>query len=157
MNKNLLKAIVIVALLYLIWLVVAAYFEMEGNKILLSLKYWSLIGVILYVIFLILEIIVYLKSSKKEREEIKIISEALKKVMCSDCKTVFLVSDTGVRPLRYTCPNCGKEGVLRGKTVEGKARKIVCENCNVEFEIFDTGERPLSYSCPNCHFEGVVS
>ena len=156
MNKNLLKIIVIVSLVYLAWLILVAFYEIKGVEILLSLKYWSIIGIILYASFLFIEFLIYMTPPAK-REEIKIVSEALKKVMCSDCKTIFLISDTGVRPLRYTCPNCGKEGVLRGKTVEGKARKIVCENCNVEFEIFDTGERPLSYSCPNCHFEGVVS
>ena len=99
----------------------------------------------------------YITAPREEEEEIKIVSEAIKKIVCSNCKTVFTIRDTGVRPLKYKCPNCGMEGVLRGKSVKGKRISVQCDKCGNEFEIFDTGERPLIYRCPVCHYQGEVS
>ncbi len=156
-QKNLLKLIIIISITYFIWLAIVTINEIKfGYNLLLSLKSWSIIGMAIYILFLILEIIIYISTPKKEIKEIKIVSEALKKVFCSNCKTTFTISDTGVRPLRYTCPNCGMEGVLKGRTTEGRRLKVICQNCNNEFEIFDTGEKPLIYECPNCHSKGEI-
>ncbi|KAA0001774.1 MAG: hypothetical protein FE048_04925 [Thermoplasmata archaeon] len=156
-HKNLLKIIVIASIIYFIWLFIVALNEtMYGEKILISLKMWSIIGVLLYILFLIIEILLYITTPKKEAREIKIVSEVIKKVVCSHCHATFTISDTGVRPLKYTCPNCGKEGVLRGKRVKGIVKSITCSNCGNVFDVFDTGEKPLSYECPACHYQGVV-
>ena len=156
-QKNLLKVIVIVSIIYFIWLFIVAMQEaMKGGVILFSLKIWSIVGIILYIFFLLVELLVYISTPKAEGKEIKIVSEVIKKVVCSQCHTTFTITDTGVRPLRYTCPNCGKEGVLRGKRVKGVAKRITCDNCGNEFDILDTGEKPLTYVCPSCHYEGVV-
>jgi len=156
-QKNLLKTIVIISIIYFIWLFIVALNEtMYGGKILFSLKMWSVIGILLYILFLIIEILLYVTMPKKERREIKLISEVIKKVVCSNCHATFTISDTGVRPLKYTCPVCGKEGVLRGKRVKGAVKSITCSNCGNVFDVFDTGEKPLSYECPSCHYQGVV-
>ncbi|RLF47209.1 MAG: hypothetical protein DRN29_03110 [Thermoplasmata archaeon] len=156
-QKNLLKIVVIASILYFIWLFIVALNEtMNGSKILLSLKTWSLIGVVVYVFFLFIEIMVYITTPKKETKEIKLVSEVIKKIVCNSCHTTFTITDTGVRPMKYVCPNCGKEGVLRGKKVKGIVKTITCSSCGDKFEIIDTGERPLTYQCPSCHYEGVV-
>ncbi|HHF56165.1 MAG TPA: hypothetical protein ENL42_04535 [Thermoplasmatales archaeon] len=156
-QKNLLKVIVIVSIIYFIWLFIVAMQQARGGgEILFPLKIWAIAGIILYIFFLLVELIVYATTPKTEGKEIKIVSEVIKKVMCSQCHTTFTISDTGVRPLKYTCPNCGKEGVLRGKRVKGVARHITCSNCGNEFDVLDTGEKPLTYVCPSCHHEGVV-
>jgi len=156
-------AITLISLLYFAWLMVVVLKErgyiLAGTNLFLSLKEWAIIGIILYAIFLVVEIFYYLSSSKekKEVEGIKLVSAVTKKIVCSNCNTVFNITDTGVRPLRYTCPNCGEVGVLRGKTAEGIRRSIICDECKNTFEVYDTGERPLKYECPSCHFEGTIS
>ncbi len=155
--NNLLKAIVILAVIYFLWLFIVAIKDvMGGDGILLTLKTWSIIGIAFYILLLIVEIMVYAFTPREEAEEIKVVTEAIKQVTCSNCKTVFNITDTGVRPLKYTCPNCGMEGVLRGKKVEGIKRTITCESCQNNFEIIDTGEKPLKYVCPVCHYEGEI-
>ena len=157
-RKTLLKAIFVISLLYFIWLIMAVANETFWSyNLYLSFKTWSIIGIIAYAAFIIIEVLLYITSPKEEEEEIKIVSEAIKKIVCSNCKTVFTIRDTGVRPLKYKCPNCGMEGVLRGKSVKGKRLAIECDKCGNEFEIFDTGERPLKYKCPVCHYQGVLS
>ncbi|MCD6572786.1 MAG: hypothetical protein J7K95_01660 [Thermoplasmata archaeon] len=157
-RKTLLKAIFVISLLYFIWLIMAVANETFWSyNLYLSFKTWSIIGIIAYAAFIIIEVLLYITAPKEEEEEIKIVSEAIKKIVCSNCKTVFTIRDTGVRPLKYKCPNCGMEGVLRGKSVKGKRLAIECDKCGNEFEIFDTGERPLKYKCPVCHYQGVLS
>ncbi len=154
---GLLKTVVILAVIYFLWLfIVAVNDAMGGNGILLRLKTWSFIGIALYAILLIVEIMIYFLYPGEEKEEIKVVAEAIKQVTCSNCKTVFKISDTGVRPLKYTCPNCGMEGVLRGKRVEGVKKIITCESCQNSFEVIDTGEKPFKYVCPVCHYEGAI-
>jgi predicted RNA-binding Zn-ribbon protein involved in translation (DUF1610 family) len=155
--------IAFISLLYFIWLMVVLLKErgyvLAGTDLFLSLKEWAIIGIILYAIFLVMEIFYYLSTPKEEKEVggIKLVSSVTKKVVCSNCNTVFTITDTGVRPLRYTCPNCGEPGVLRGKTAEGVRKSITCDECEHTFEVYDTGERPLKYECPKCHFEGIIS
>ena len=157
-KKSVSKAVVIVSFIYFIWLIVASAAEVFGGiKIFFSLKEWSIIGIFIYIVLLLIEVYVYFTIPEKKTKEMKIVSEVMKKVVCSECKTKFTISDTGVRPLPYTCPNCGKEGTLRGKVIEGKSRFVTCSNCQNEFEIFDTEERPLYYECPQCHFKGAIS
>ena len=157
-RKTLLKAIFVISLLYFIWLIMAVANETFWSyNLYLSFKTWSIIGMIAYAAFIIIEVLLYITAPKEEEEEIKIVSEAIKKIVCSNCKTVFTIRDTGVRPLKYKCPNCGMEGVLREKSVKGKRLAIECNKCGNEFEIFDTGERPLKYKCPVCHYQGVLS
>ena len=157
-KKTILKIIMVISLLYFIWLILASTNEVFFKyNIYLSLKSWSLIGITIYSFFIAIESIIYISQPKEEEEEIKIVSEAIKKIVCSNCKTLFTIKDTGVRPLKYKCPNCGMEGVLRGKSIKGKSIKISCDKCGNEFEIFDTGERPLNYECPVCHNKGVVT
>ncbi len=156
-QKDALKIIVLFAILYFIWLFVVALNEvMNGGTLLLELKMWAIIGVVLYALFLLVEVVMYLTVPKEESREIKLVSEAITRVMCSNCKTTFTISDTGVRPMPYTCPNCGKEGALKGKKVEGSKMNVTCPECSASFEIMDTGERPLTYECPYCHHHGVV-
>ena len=156
-QNNLLKAIVILAVIYFLWLFIVAIKDvMGGDGILLTLKTWSIIGAAFYIILLVVEILVYALTPQEEAEEIKVVAEAIKQVTCSNCKTIFNITDTGVRPLKYTCPNCGMEGVLRGKKVEGIKRTITCDSCQNNFEVIDTGEKPLRYVCPVCHYEGAI-
>ena len=156
-KKIISKTMFMASLLYFIWLIIAAVNESSLKyNMYLSLKTWSIIGIVLYLVFIAIEIIFYL-SQPHEEKEVKIVTEAIKKVVCSNCKTTFTIKDTGVRPLKYTCPNCGMEGVLRGKNIKGKKINILCEKCHNEFEVFDTGERPLAYECPVCHYKGVLS
>lgn len=95
---------------------------------------------------------------------------------CSDCGTVFDISDTGDRPLRHTCPGCGAEGMLREEgaapmlaadpaPVEAaapaaaqpaKRLKLRCGGCKEVFAIEDSGERPLRRPCPYCGRTGEV-
>lgn len=35
------------------------------------------------------------------------------KLRCGGCQTVFVVEDFGQRPIRHSCPGCGKQGELR--------------------------------------------
>ena len=154
---GILKAIVILAVVYFLWLfIVAVNDALGGSDIVVDLKTWSFIGIALYAVMLATELMVYVLYPEEEKDEIKVVSEAIKQVTCSNCNTVFKISDTGVRPLRYTCPNCGMEGVLRGKKVEGIKKVITCESCHNNFEIIDTGVRPLKYVCPVCHYEGAI-
>lgn len=154
--------ITFISLLYFLWLMVVVLKErgyiLSGMNLRLSLKEWAIVGIILYAIFLIIEIFYYISIPKEEKgaDGIKLVSTATKKIVCGNCNTVFTITDTGVRPLRYTCPNCGEEGVLRGKIAEGTMKKIRCERCDSPFDIYDTGVRPLKYECPSCHFEGVI-
>ncbi|HEC75785.1 MAG TPA: hypothetical protein ENI33_00805 [Thermoplasmatales archaeon] len=157
-QKNLLRIIVIISIIYFIWLFIDALNEvMNGTKLLLSLKTWSIIGVVIYIVFLVVEIILYFATPQEKIKEIKLVSPALKKIVCSNCKTTFTISDDGIRPVYYACPNCGKEGVIKGKKIEGISKLITCSNCDKIFEIIDTGDRPLTYECPSCHFRGDVS
>ena len=155
--------IAFVSLLYFLWLMVVVLkdrgYILSNTETFLSLREWAIIGILLYAIFLIVEVFYYLSASRGEAagaEGIKLVSAVTKKIVCSNCNTVFTITDTGVRPLRYTCPNCGMEGALRGKTAEGVRRNIKCGECGNTFEIYDTGERPLKYECPKCHFEGQI-
>jgi len=154
--------IAFVSLLYFLWLMVVVLkdrgYILSDTNIFLSLKEWAIIGTVLYAIFLIVEIFYYLSAPGEEggAEGIKLVSAVSKKIVCSNCNTVFTITDTGVRPLRYTCPNCGMEGALRGKTAEGVRKRIKCGECENTFEIYDTGDRPLKYECPKCHFEGEI-
>ncbi len=154
--------ITFISLIYFMWLMVVVLKEkgyiLSGTNLFLSLVEWAIVGTIIYAVFLIIEIFYYLSipREKKMAEGIKLFSAVTKRVVCSSCNIVFTITDTGVRPLRYTCPNCGGEGVLRGKTAEGERKEIKCEKCENSFEIYDTGERPLKYECPSCHFEGTV-
>lgn len=150
------------AILYFIWILLVILKENEyiftTTSFFLPLREWAIIGILLYLIFVIIEIYYYLSSPKegKKVEGIKLVSTVTKKVMCNNCNTVVSISDTGKRPLRYTCPSCDGEGVLRGTTAEGVRRMIACENCQHIFEIHDTGERPFVYQCPQCHYEASL-
>lgn len=156
-RKIILNLIVLFAILYFIWLFIVALVEtMNSTIILIELKIWALIGVIIYIFFLMLELALYFTSPIKEEKEYKLISDTITRVMCSNCKTTFTISDNGIRPMAYICPNCNREGALKGNTTEGFQIVITCSRCETDFEIFDTGDRPLSYECPSCHFEGVV-
>jgi len=156
-RERLLKTIFIISLIYFLWIAtitgVRYFFH---RNIYLSFPTWCIGGTVLYAAIIIFEILIYFTSQEKE-EEIKIVSEAITKVVCGNCNTIFTIKDTGVRPLKYKCPNCGFEGVLRGKSARGKILQVECDKCGNKFEIFDTGIRPLKYKCPVCHYEGVLS
>ena len=157
-RKTASKIIFVISLIYFLWLIVAAANNVFWKyNLYLSFKDWSIVGASLYIFFIIIEVLIYATIPQKKEEEIKIVSEAIRKVVCSNCHTVFTIRDTGVRPLKYKCPNCGMEGVLRGKSEKGKTIEVECEKCGNKFEVFDTGERPLKYKCPVCHYEGVLS
>lgn len=156
-RKTILNVIVILAILYFFWLFIVALAEtMNGTTLLLELKLWAIIGVIIYILFLAVELILYFTAPIKEGTKYQPISETATRVMCSNCKTTFTISDTGVRPMAYTCSNCNKKGTLKGNTIECSQVFITCSRCDTDFDIIDTGNRPLSYECPSCHFEGVV-
>ena len=156
-QKKMLNLIVLIAILYFIWLFSMALNEIvRETTFLFELKLWAVIGVVLYAIFLIIEIFLYLTKSQDKPREIKLISDIETKVMCSYCKTTFTIADSGIRPIGYTCPNCGKDGALKGKKIEGAKATVNCSQCNNTFEIIDSGERPLQYECPHCHHQGDV-
>ena len=156
-QKKILNLIVLLAILYFLWLFIVALNEIiRETTLLLDLKMWAIIGVVVYAIFLIIEILLYLTRTKEESREIKLVSDVETKVMCSYCKTTFMISDSGIRPIGYTCPHCGKDGALKGKKIEGTKFVISCSQCHDAFEIVDTEERPLKYECPHCHHQGDV-
>jgi len=162
-KKRVAAVLTFIAFIYFLWIIVVALKEngyiFSTTNFFLSLREWAIIGILLYLIFVIIEVYYYLSAPKEEKkiEGIKLVSTVKKKVMCNNCKTVFTIADTGKRPLRYSCPNCGEEGVLRGTTAEGIRKMVACENCKNIFEIYDTGERPFSYRCPKCHYESSLS
>jgi Zn finger protein HypA/HybF involved in hydrogenase expression len=157
-QKGVLNVIVLSAIVYFIWLFIVALNEvLNGTKLLVELRLWALIGVVVYAVFLVLEIIMYVMAGPSEPErEYKLVEEVPARVVCSNCKTVFTIMDPGTRPLAYTCPHCGEDGALRGKKIEGIATVLTCRECDLTFEIMDTGERPIEFICPHCQCEGVV-
>jgi len=162
-KKRVAAVLTFIALLYFLWIIIVVLKEngyiFATTNFLLSLREWAIIGILLYLIFVIIEVYYYLSFPKEEKkvEGIKLVSTVTKKVMCNNCKTVFTIADTGKRPLRYTCPNCGGEGALRGTVAEGIRKMVACEKCKNIFEIYDTGERPFAYKCPECHYENSLS
>lgn len=92
----------------------------------------------------------------------------LRQVQCQHCKAVFLLHDTGHRPIQQQCPNCRYLGVYDGTAPPvGRpprpepARKIVelelsCKECRHHFPVTDTGARPLRVQCPRCDAKGRV-
>jgi Zn finger protein HypA/HybF involved in hydrogenase expression len=156
-SKTSLKVIIVIAVLYLIWLfVVAANDVIRDSEIVLSLRMWSVIGVLIYALFLVLEIVLYLMSSRKAFKEIKLVSETINKVVCSHCHSMFTISDPGNRPIPYVCPHCERSGVLKGRKTGGTTTHITCNQCSTAFEILDAEDHPLTYECPSCHHYGVV-
>ena len=156
-QKKMLNLIVLLAIIYFLWLFAVALNEIiRETTLLLDLKMWAIIGIVLYAVFVIIEVFLYLTQEKGGTREIKLVSDVETKVMCSYCKTTFLISDSGIRPIGYTCPNCGKDGALKGKKIEGSKSTINCSQCNHVFEIVDAGERPYQYECPHCHHQGAV-
>lgn len=155
--------ITFISLLYFLWLVVVLLQDqgyLPGSiDLVLSLRDWAIVGIILYAAFVMVLVYYYLTTGPQEKraEGIKLVSAVTTRVVCDNCHTVATISDTGTRPLRYSCPNCGRQGVLRKKTAQGRRRNISCQHCENYVEIYDTGERPLSYECPHCHFEGALS
>jgi len=155
--------ITFISVLYFIWLMVAVLqdrgYILSGSDLPLSVQWWAVIGIILFAVFFLVELYMYLTAPGKERrtEGIKLVSAVTTKVVCSDCHTVFTISDTGARPLRYTCPNCGQEGALRRQMASGVRKNVQCERCEHVFEIHDTGERPFKYTCPDCHHVNALS
>ena len=156
-------AITFLSLLYFIWLIIVVLknqgYLLENTDLFLNLEEWAIIGIILYAIFVIVLIYYYLTLAPecKTSGGIKLVSAVTNRVVCDKCHTVITISDTGTRPRRYTCPNCGKQGALRRNTIQGKRRNIACQRCDGFFEIYDTNERPLTYECPHCHFEGALA
>ncbi len=155
--------ITFISILYFIWLMVAVLqdqgYILAGTDVPLSVQWWAVIGIILFAVFFLAELYLYLTAPRPEprSEGIKLVSAVTTKVMCSDCHTVFTISDTGARPLRYTCPNCGQSGALRKHMASGVRKNVQCERCENVFEIHDTGDRPLRYTCPDCHHVNALS
>ena len=154
--------ITLLSLLYFIWLVIVILQDqgllLESTDLVLTLQEWAILGIILYTIFVIVLVYYYLTLAPKEEVSggIKLVSAVTTNAVCDNCHTVIAVSDTGIRPLRYECPNCGKQGTLRCKTAQGIRKRVTCERCRENFEVYDTGERPLTYECCHCHFEGAL-
>jgi hypothetical protein len=154
--------ITLLSLIYFAWLVIVILqdqgYVLENTDLILNLQEWAIIGIILYSIFVIVLAYFYLTLAPKEKSSngIKLVSAVITHAVCDNCHTVITISDTGSRPLAYTCPNCGKQGALCSNTVQGTRKTIPCERCEEYFEIYDTGERPLTYECSHCHFEGVL-
>jgi len=155
--------ITFLSLLYFIWLVIVVLkdqgYLLENTNLFLSLEEWAIIGIILYAIFVIVLIYYYLTLAPEGKTSagIKLVSAVTTRVVCDKCHAVITLSDAGTRPLRYACPNCGKQGALRRNIIQGKRRNIACQRCDDLFEIYDTTERPLTYECPHCHFEGALA
>ena len=155
--------ITFISVLYFIWLMIVVLqdqgYILSGTDMPLSLQWWAIIGIILFAVFFLAELYLYLTAPRREprSEGIKLVSAVTTKVMCSDCHTVFTISDTGTRPLKYTCPNCGQSGALRKQMAAGVRKNVQCERCENVFEIHDTGERPLKYTCPECHHVNALS
>ncbi len=92
----------------------------------------------------------------------------LRQVQCQDCKAVFMIHDTGHRPITHRCPNCSRLGIYDGTAPpvgepprpEPPKRIIelglVCQDCSHEFTVTDTGVRPLTVKCPKCKARGKV-
>jgi Zn finger protein HypA/HybF involved in hydrogenase expression len=91
-----------------------------------------------------------------------------RQVQCQDCKAVFMIHDTGHRPVTHVCPNCQALGVYDGKAPPvglpprpETPRRIIdlglaCQTCNHAFNVTDTGARPLQVKCPSCKSHGVI-
>jgi predicted RNA-binding Zn-ribbon protein involved in translation (DUF1610 family) len=50
-------------------------------------------------------------------------------LICTSCK-VKLVSATGV--VKFKCPSCNKQDIIRCSSCRKKAIKYVCSNCSFE-------------------------
>ncbi len=92
----------------------------------------------------------------------------LRQIQCQGCKAVFMIHDTGHRPITHRCPNCARLGVYDGTAPpvgepprpEPPKRIIelglVCQQCSHDFTVTDTGVRPLTVKCPRCKARGKV-
>jgi phage FluMu protein Com len=92
----------------------------------------------------------------------------VRQVQCQNCKAVFVLEDTGARPLSHQCPSCKFIGVYTGKAPAvgdapepEKPKRIVrldltCGNCQHKFPVTDTGTRPLKVTCPDCGAVGNI-
>lgn len=144
--------IITISILYFLWLLAIILSDL-GYFFLLdtSLERWIFVGIALYSIFTII-MISFLYTPKEEEE-----SFSTTQVGCSKCKTIFKIKGTGERPLAYSCPNCGREGSLKGRIATAKRSNITCDNCGEKFDIWDEGTRPLNFECPRCHLERIIS
>lgn len=90
-----------------------------------------------------------------------------RQVQCLECRAVFLVHDTGHRPLTHICPNCKSLGVYDGhqpSVGEPQARRpqqvveldLTCQQCHRRFQVTDTGMRPMVVHCPECKAVGTI-
>lgn len=89
-------------------------------------------------------------------------------IECTNCATRFDVQDTGVRPLDYTCPQCGTAGSWTAEPVpmpgagpagvgaSEEALLVKCTNCGKPFELPFSDKRPIFGSCPNCGKRGIL-
>jgi parallel beta-helix repeat protein len=78
-------------------------------------------------------------------------------IKCPKCTELFIVQDTGQRPLKTKCPNCGAKGMIRGTALKpGKEEKvnIKCPKCSRIFKI--SGDEKY-FECPKCHTKGTLS
>lgn len=91
---------------------------------------------------------------------------AVRQVQCDNCRAVFMIQDTGHRPITHRCPNCKYLGIYDGRAEpRGSAHRTVgrkdavqlalrCRECSHRFEVTDTGVRPMRIACPKCDAMG---
>ncbi len=90
----------------------------------------------------------------------------VRQVQCDECRAVFFIGDTGIRPITHRCPNCRNIGVYDGRAdpvgvAPLGSKDIVklslkCRNCAHRFTASDTGFRPLRITCPQCDAVGSM-
>lgn len=126
---------------------------------------WNVVGVILFIAFLVVEIMMVFFSELLF--EVRGLSPDQTgthlNVRCRDCGVVHWVEDTGERPMSHFCPNCGKQGQWGGPDRGNKdfiytqvEVKIGCTNCHTTFLVPEPLVRPLWAQCPSCEKVGVL-
>lgn len=138
----------------------------------LALELWIiLLAVLLFAALVILTILYFVHSGPRP---VPVLS-----VACAVCSTPLEVTDTGQRPLPYTCPQCGTVGEIAGHEAPPAAQEapapepltptpapmvdaevdallVQCTNCQNEFELPYSTERPLHGRCPHCGEETIL-
>ncbi len=138
---------------------------MTARALEIGMERWLWIGVLSMAIIIVATLVILYLVRVAPRGFAR---GVLRQVQCQDCKAVFMIHDTGHRPITHVCPNCKALGIYDGKAPAvghpprpQAPRRIVdlglsCQQCEHRFHVTDTGARPLRVRCPACRSDGLI-
>lgn len=138
---------------------------LDGVFLAVPLIVWNAIGIVGFVVFLVLEILMIFFSDRlfQVRGLAPDHTGTHLNVRCRSCGVVHWIEDTGERPISHFCPHCGSQGEWGGPGRGDKdfiytqvEVKIGCTNCHTTFVIPEPLVRPLWAQCPTCEKVGVL-